>query len=110
MSEDQLQARMVRAFNRKYRDYRRLLCHNHNNGSSRQEQMRLKAMGLQTGRSDLVLYGGPGATVHVEVKRPGKRQGPEQVKWQAAVEWAGYPYYVVDNVEDFMDIMKKYLE
>ena len=86
----------------------------------------LMAMGLLDGVSDLIFVWNDGAlkNLFIEVKRPttykmGKRgkkiinqrggiQSGSQIKFQARVEALGCPYYIVDNLQDFIELMKKH--
>ena len=112
MTEHQLQAKMVAAFNRKAKPHqRRLLSHNHNNAPTKAEQARLTRLGITPGRPDLTLYAGNmGRTVMIEVKTPTGSQSKAQKAYQEAVEKAGYPYYIVRTVDDFMRIVSLYLD
>lgn len=86
----------------------------------------MKAMGLQSGVSDLMFVWNDGAlqNLYIEVKRPttykmGKRgkmiidqRGGEQTEaqgiFQLNVEALDCPYHIVDNLQDFIDLIRKY--
>lgn len=86
----------------------------------------LMAMGLLDGVSDLIFVWNDGVlhNLYIEVKRPatykmGKRgkkvinqrggvQLDSQEKFQARVEALGCPYYIIDNLQDFIELMKRY--
>jgi len=86
----------------------------------------LKATGLLDGVSDLIFVWNDGGLInlYIEVKRPttykmGKRgkkivdqrggvQSDAQIVFQDRVEALNQPYYIVDNLDDFIDIMHRY--
>lgn len=86
----------------------------------------MKAMGLQSGVSDLIFVWNDGAleNLYIEVKRPttykmGKRgkkiidqrggiQSDAQIKFQEDVRALGCPYHIVDNLKDFINLMRNY--
>jgi len=86
----------------------------------------MKATGLQSGVSDLMFVWNDGdlKNLYIEVKRPttykmGKRgkmiidqrggiQEEAQKEFQGRVEALKCPYHIVDNLQDFIDLMRKY--
>lgn len=77
---------------------------------------RLKAEGVVAGVSDLnldriaLIDGRTVGGLRIELKTPRGRQSPEQRRWQAAAERAGYRYVVVRSVEDFKREVDEYLK
>jgi len=74
--------------------------------SSIQRMMRLKAMGLRPGVSDLVVLL-PGVTVFLEVKTPKGKQSPAQELFQAKAETLGHQYHIVRCPEDALFLLDK---
>jgi hypothetical protein len=74
--------------------------------TSIQRMMRLKAMGLRSGVSDLVV---PlhGLTVFLEVKTPKGKQSPAQTLFQQKVESLGHHYHIVRCPEDALFLLDK---
>lgn len=86
----------------------------------------LMAMGLLKGVSDLIFVWNDGIlkNLYIEVKRPtifkmgkhGKKiisqrggiQSDSQEKFEARVEALDCPYHIVDNLQDFIKLMKEY--
>jgi len=86
----------------------------------------LKATGLQTGVSDLMFVWNDGVlkNLYIEVKRPttykigkhGKKiidqrggiQSDSQKEFQERVEALKCPYHIIDNLTDFINLMKNY--
>lgn len=60
------------------------------------------------GFPDLQVMGGP-KTVYVELKRPHGTYGLQgaQKVWRRRMEARGVPVYVVDDLEDFKEIIRK---
>ena len=50
---------------------------------------------------------GIGASVHLEVKAPKKKQTEHQLEFQRKVETAGGYYFVVRSVEDVQQVLEK---
>lgn len=87
------------------------------------EQM--KREGMLIGTADLKIYYS-GGVIHIELKAPpslklskatgkpikkqGGTQSKEQKEFQATVENYGQPYYICDNINDFIKICKKHLQ
>lgn len=57
-------------------------------------------MGLQVGRSDMVLYL-RGTAYMIELKTPTGAQSKEQVVWQSQIEWHGFKYAIVRTLDEF---------
>ena len=101
-SEDKLQSECYLWFHETFPEYRGLLCYNLNNSRNRIRASMDKAMGLQKGRSDMVLYWN-GTAYHIELKVAGGTQSKDQKKWQQAIKNAGFDYVIVRSLLDFMD-------
>jgi len=64
-----------------------------------------KAMGLQAGRSDMVLYL-KGKAFMIEWKTPkGKQQG-KQKDWQELIEKQGFSYFIVRSLDEFKTLIQ----
>lgn len=102
--EDRLQAEAYQWFHNTYPELRGLLNYNHNNSRNKIEGAKNKAMGLQKGRSDMVLYL-KGRAFMIEWKRPTGLQRKEQKEWQELIEGQGFSYYIVRSVDGFKQII-----
>lgn len=102
MSEDKIQELCIRWFNIQYPNLARVLCYNLNNPRSKVSGARDKRMGLQKGRSDLVLYLNSTAYM-IEMKTEKGKQSPSQKEWQKEIEAQGFRYYIVRSVDQFID-------
>ena len=108
MTEDKLQSDCYQWFHRTYPELRGLLCYNLNNSRNKIRAMMDKGMGLQKGRSDLVLYYF-GRAYMIEMKTENGKQTPEQKKWQEIVEKNGFEYIICKTLEQFQEIIKRIL-
>lgn len=135
--ESYIQQGAVRWFRLQYPQFANLLVHIPNEGKRNTkvvynkygsrvictEGAKLKAEGMVKGASDLVLFI-PNSEYHAlcletkveeEYYEKGKRkvrrtyQSPEQKDWQAVVETQGYKYVVYRSVEEFIHIVRDYL-
>ena len=131
--ESYIQQAAVRWFRYEYPKLASLLVHIPNEGQRTTKWIKgklvctggakLKAEGLVKGVSDLVLFV-PNSEYHalcletkveetvidkgkMKVKRT--YQSPEQKEWQAVVESQGYKYVVYRSIEEFIKIVKDYL-
>lgn len=68
---------------------------------------RLKALGLRSGVSDMVLIF-PGQVVFVEVKDDKGKQSDAQRRFQDKVNELGFDYYLVRSVEDVEKVVDKF--
>ena len=100
-SESKLQAKCYQWFHNKYPSLRGLLCYNLNNSKNNIDGNRNKALGLQAGRSDMVIYLNGGRAVMLEMKTDTGKQTPAQVKWENTITDAGYDYIVIRSFEQF---------
>ena len=105
MTEEKLQSECYLWFHDTYPQYRGQLCYNLNNPRNRIRGMMDKAMGLQPGRSDMVLYH-QGRAYMIELKLPDGVQSKIQEKWEAVIKQAGFSYVVIRSLEEF----KRYLQ
>ena len=104
--EERIQQSMVLYFNVQYPKMRGLLCSNLNNSKDKKTGGRNKANGVVAGRSDLVLYHRQTA-YHIEVKTEKGTQSKAQKAWQKVIENAGYHYYIVRSLDDFIELMNE---
>lgn len=129
--EDRLQADAYRWFHNTYPNLRGCLCYNLNNvtpilppearailkkfgilekvfGMIKKAAgyfgMVAKAMGLQKGRSDMVLYL-KGRAFMIEWKTAKGKQSAKQKEWQELIESQGFSYYIVRSIEEFKQIV-----
>ncbi len=102
--EDRLQADAYRWFHNTYPNLRGALCYNHNNSRNAIEGAKNKAMGLQKGRSDMVLYLN-GKAFMIEWKTAKGKQSAKQKEWQELIESQGFSYYIVRSIEEFKQIV-----
>lgn len=132
--ESYIQQGAVRWFRLQYPQFANLLVHIPNEGQRTTKWIKgrlvctggakLKAEGLVKGASDLVLFV-PNGEYHAlcletKVKEISYEKGKEKVKktyqsqeqkeWQSLVEGQGYRYEVYRSVEEFIDIVRGYLE
>jgi hypothetical protein len=103
-NEDRLQADAYRWFHNTYPHLRGLLNYNHNNSRNKIEGAKNKAMGLQKGRSDMVLYL-KGKAFMIEWKTEKGKQHGKQKEWQQLIEANGFSYYIVRSVEEFKELV-----
>ncbi len=106
MTESKLQSQCYTAFHGNYPHLRGLLCYNLNNSRNLIDGNRNKAMGLQAGRADMVLYY-RGQAVHIEFKLPGQSQSKAQREWQDLIQSHGFRYEVVSSVEQFQRLIQE---
>jgi hypothetical protein len=112
--ETNLQKACVEWFRFQYPSQYFLLFANNQNGKDQKEQIRLNAMGVVPGVSDLI-YISPKGVVFIEMKAPAVpilkkkagKQSPEQKEWQAQVNALGYHYFLVDSFEKFEWLIKQ---
>ncbi len=103
-AEERIQTACYVYFHNTFPEHRGLLCYNLNNSKNKIDGARNKAMGIQKGRSDLVLYW-QGRAVMIEMKTPTGEQSPEQIEWQRKVEGQGFEYHLVRSLEEFQKII-----
>ena len=103
-AEERIQTDCYVYFHNTFPEHRGLLCYNLNNSKNKIDGARNKAMGIQKGRSDLVLYW-QGSAVMIEMKTPTGEQSPEQIEWQRKVEEQGFEYHLARSLEEFQKII-----
>lgn len=107
--EDLLQMNCYTWFHNKFPHLRGLLCYNLNNSKHAYDGRKNKAMGLQKGRADMVMY--INATAYmIEFKTPTGTQQGAQKKWEALIKENGFAYYIVRTLEEFKILIKKILD
>jgi len=106
MTENKLQNQCYLHWHNTYPHLRGLLCYNLNNSRNLIDGNRNKAMGLQAGRADMVLYY-RGQAVHIEFKLPGESQSKAQREWQDLIQSHGFRYEVVSSVEQFQRLIQE---
>ena len=110
-TESQHQAALIKWFWNTYKEYRGLLYHNFNNPRNKIQGAQLVALGLIKGNPDLTLAvskKGLGA-LYLELKKPGEKPRPEQVKQMERLKNAGNLVEWADNAEDAARIIYNYL-
>lgn len=73
-----------------------------------QKAARLKAMGLRSGISDLIIIGQDGRAYFMEVKTETGRLSESQKRFQAFCQSKGWIYGIVRSVDDAISFCKKY--
>jgi len=110
-TESQHQAALIKWFWNNYKEYRGLLYHNFNNPRNQIQGAQLVALGLMKGNPDLTLAvskKGFGA-LYLELKKPGEKPRPEQIKQMERLKNAGNFVQWADNAEDAARIIIEYL-
>ena len=105
-SEDRIHSECYCAFHNTYPDFRGLLNYNLNNSMNAVAGRRDKGLGLQKGRSDMVLYM-CGTAFMIEMKTPKGKQHGKQPEWEKLITAAGYDYVIMRSVETFMEYIEK---
>jgi hypothetical protein len=108
-TEEALQAACYMWAHNSIPEIRGLLCYNLNNSSNKRMAGVNKAMGLQPGRSDLVLYW-RGRAIMIEMKLPSGNQQPEQKQWQCKIEANGFEYHIIRTLEQFKELINLKLD
>lgn len=110
--EDNLQKSCVLWFRYQFPRYSKLLFAVPNGGKRNiREAERLKSQGVIPGVSDLILMipkNGLGSLC-IEMKIEGGRQTINQREWQEQVEKVGIKYEIARSIDEFMNIINKYL-
>jgi len=105
-SEARIQSDSYQWFHNTHPNLRGLLCYNLNNPRNAVNGNQAKAMGLQKGRSDMVLYYN-GTAFMFEFKDDKGRQAPAQKKWEAIIKAQGFEYYLIRTQKQFEAHIKK---
>jgi len=108
-AEERIQTKCYVFFHNSYPLLRGLLCCNLNNSRNKIDGARNKAMGIQKGRSDLVLYWQSKA-YHIEMKTPTGEQSPDQITWQKLIESQGFKYYICRSLPEFQELIKNIIQ
>lgn len=108
MTEDQLQSKCYLWAHEYYPEHRGKLCYNLNNSRNRVRGMMDKGMGLQPGRSDMVLYH-QGRAYMIEFKLPDGVQSKEQKRWEGIIKEAGFDYVIIRSFEKFQEYLHSIL-
>lgn len=102
-SEERIQSQCFQWAWNSYPNTRGLLCYNLNNSRNRIDGARNRALGLQPGRADMVLYWRASATFF-EFKTPTGHQSAIQEQWQDKVQAHGFRYHIVRSVPEFQQL------
>lgn len=106
--EDKLQSEIVQWYSLEYgRKHDKCLFLINNNAKKTIEIMRLKALGLKSGVSDLGLIV-PKKTIYVELKTSKGIQGPEQKEFERQLKEFEGEYFLIRSLEEFKLLCKKY--
>lgn len=105
MTESKLQTDCYKWFHNTYPDHRGLLCYNLNNSRNRIDGSMNRLMGLQPGRSDMVLYH-QGQGVMIEMKTEEGEQSKQQKHWQRIVEEHGFKYVIIRSLPEFQKLIR----
>lgn len=109
--EDKIQAECVLWFNQEFKDLRWTGCvHVPNGGTDKIANSTGTAKGVVRGWPDLQILPGDGKIIYIEMKQPGKKPDPDQVKVHEDLRRRGYKVYVCDNLEDFKKLCYEILE
>jgi hypothetical protein len=111
-SEAQIQAACVIWFKNEFRQVRDLLYMVHNDGKKNPIQASQDlARGLTKGIPDLSLDipNGEHHGLKIELKKPGEKPRPEQVRIHTLMQQMGYRVELIDNVEDFKKLILNYV-
>ena len=110
-TEGKIQSEIVIWFWNEYKEFRGLLYHNYSNPRNEVNGAQLLALGLVKGNPDLILAmpRGDFGALYIELKKPGKKPEPHQVKQMERLRAAGNCVEWADNVEDAKAFILKYL-
>jgi hypothetical protein len=109
MTEDKLQAEIYQYYHNKYctkfNDQPHVIFSVPNGAHvSKQQAMKLKATGLVSGVSDLIIIQ-PNRCIFVELKIEKGKQSESQIAFQKKVEALGFEYYIVKSLQHFKEII-----
>lgn len=109
-SEDRIQQECYRWFNNSFPKFRGLLFHVPNGGARNgREAVKLKTMGVYPGVSDFIFLHNVRANL-IELKTEIGSQSPAQKKWEITITGQGFDYYIVRNLEEFIELIHKIIE
>lgn len=84
---------------------RGIVFHVPNQRAGSEERIKLKAMGVLAGVSDLIfIY--KGKHLYLEVKKPTGTQSRDQKEFEGRIQSNGFSYYIVRSVEDVENVMR----
>lgn len=84
---------------------RGIIFHVPNERISKAERIRLAAIGVLAGVSDLIfIY--RGKHIYFEVKTPTGTQSKAQIEFEGRIQTNGFSYYLVRSVDDVKNIMR----
>jgi len=109
MSENKIHADCYIWFHNNFPYLRGLLCYNLNNSKNAIDGAKNKAMGLQPGRSDMVLYY-CGNAYMIEFKTETGIQSYVQEEWQIKIEKQGFKYIIIRSLEEFKQFILEIIE
>lgn len=89
-------------FHNTFPTLRGLLCYNLNNSKNKIDGARNKSLGLQAGRSDMVLYLN-GQAIMIEFKNKEGQQSKLQKQWQELLESNGFTYFIIRSLDEFQE-------
>jgi len=84
---------------------RGIIYHVPNQRISKVERMKLAAIGVLAGASDLIFVF-RGKVIFLEIKTTTGRQDPAQKEFQSRIEANGFRYYLVRSVEDVKEVVR----
>jgi hypothetical protein len=104
MTEDQIQAKIIMHARNKYQMHGLAIIHSTPNGGKRNkvEAKKLTATGTLSGIADLTIKLPNSRFIDVEVKIPGEKQSPNQIKIENFLKNIKCHYIVVYSLEDFI--------
>jgi hypothetical protein len=106
--EQILQIECVKEFYKKYPTQEGRLYSNYNKPPSAFIGMILRREGMLSGIADLSYLLEGGRIVYIEMKHGKNKQSPAQKEFEARVVALGFPYYLCNSLEGFMQIIEKY--
>jgi hypothetical protein len=102
MSEEKIQGECYMWFHNTFPHLRGLLCYNLNNSRNKIDGNRNKALGLQKGRSDMVLYFDQ-VSYMMEFKTDEGKQTPDQKEWERIITEQGFTYTIIRDLDQFKE-------
>jgi hypothetical protein len=107
-NEDKLQAQIVAWYSLEYGNkHYKCLFHCNNKAKNAIEGNKMKAMGVKTGVTDLILVVNE-KVIFIELKTDIGKQGKEQKIFETQVKSLNQIYILVRTLEEFKEICKKY--
>jgi hypothetical protein len=106
--EDILQAQIVQWYSLQYgKLHDKCLFHCNNKAKNKIEGNRMKAIGVKTGVSDLILVVNE-KVIFVELKTDSGKQGKEQKIFEDQVKKLNQTYVIIRTLDEFKQLCKKY--